>query len=67
MERRIKGQQDTHPRVVDPSELMKLFSRYHEGGQVGSVDGKEYDSEHGPDVGHKSGKFRGEKWLNIWE
>jgi len=33
---------------------MEFFARYHEGGQIGSVNGKEDHSKHGPDVGHES-------------
>jgi hypothetical protein len=34
---------------------MKFFTCYHEGRQIGSVNGKEHHGEHGPHIGHKSG------------
>lgn len=37
------------------TKLMEFLSGYHERCQVGSVYGKEDDSEHSPDIGHESG------------
>jgi hypothetical protein len=37
---------------------MEFFTCYHEGRQIGSVNGKEHHSKHGPHIGHKSGSTR---------
>jgi len=34
---------------------VEFFPGDHESGQVGSVDGKKDDREHGPHVGHEAG------------
>lgn len=40
--------------IVNPCEVVELFSCDHEGCQVGRVDGEEDESEHGPNIGHTS-------------
>ena len=42
-------------RVVDAREVEILLPGYHEGGQVGRVDGEEDQGEESPDVGHEAG------------
>ena len=42
-----------YPGVIDPTELVPLLPRDHEGRQVGCVDGEEDDREQSPDRSHK--------------
>jgi len=51
----------THPGIVEARKLMEFFARYHECRQIGSVNGKEDHSKHGPDVGHESRSLRKRK------
>lgn len=44
----------TNPGIVEACKLMEFFARYHEGRQIGSVNGEEHNSKHGPNVGHES-------------
>lgn len=39
--------------IVYPGELVELFPRDHEGGQVGSVDGEEHHGKQRPHVRHE--------------
>jgi hypothetical protein len=48
----------TNPGIVEARKLMEFFARYHEGRQIGSVNGKEHHSKHGPNVGHESKSVR---------
>lgn len=52
---RLLGVWIGQPGIVHSGKLVKLFPGYHERGQIGSVDGKEDHSKHGPDVGHETG------------
>jgi len=45
---------ESYPRIIETREFMKLLSSDHESREVGSVDGEEDDSEHGPHIGHES-------------
>jgi hypothetical protein len=44
---------------------MEFFAGYHEGRQIGSVNGKEHHSKHGPNVGHESKNVRKKKLQNM--
>ena len=48
----------SHPRIVQPDEVVPLLSGDHEGRQAGRVDGQEDDGEQGPDGGHEPGRER---------
>ncbi len=41
--------------VFEAGDVEELLAGNHKGGQVGRVNGEEYESEEGPHVGHKAG------------
>ena len=51
----FRGLRHAQARVVDAREVEILLPGYHEGGQVGRVDGEEDQGEESPDVGHEAG------------
>lgn len=55
LKRRPVRQRPGYPRVIQPTQLMKFFPRYHERCQVRSVDSKEHHGKHGPHICHEAG------------
>ncbi len=45
-----------YPGIIETRKFMEFFPSYHECGQIGSIYGQKDDGEHGPYIGHKSGK-----------
>lgn len=54
--RRFVRQRVTQTTVFEAGQIGELLPGDHEGGQVGRIDGQEYESEERPNVGHEAGR-----------
>lgn len=53
LDHRLVGGGTSKTGVFDPAEVEKLLPGYHEGRQVGGVNGQKHDRKHRPDVRHE--------------